>query len=936
MKRIIFLAALLISMSAASQPIQDDPAFRIGRLSNGLTYYLYHNESPASCADFYIAHNVGALQEEDSQNGLAHFLEHMAFNGTKHYPDKGLLEFLAKDGVRFGYNVNAYTSRTETVYNISAVPLVRESFVDSVLMVLHDWSCDISCEQDALDAERGVISEEWRLRDEPRSRMSRRQTELVYKGGKHPERTVLGTLEVINGFKREDILDFYHKWYRPDLQAIIIVGDFDVDAMEARVKAKFSDISMPVNPEPKPQSYMPPAQDGPLYADMTDPAIRYQALKLIYKQPYPSRDQRATEQYWRDRYCRLIINSILSDRMREDTKPKDCAVQSCVAVTNPESSDFYTTLLTLTPRRKTELDKVLEFAVSHVNRLLRYGISREEFEMARFSVSQRLRLETEVDPDAQKTSDIVKVCVENFLRGMPCVTPSRLTEVQRAVMAAISYEEASSYIAKMFRDSEVIYSNCISESEKDLAPSELRMREIVESTFSKDPGEKYLEYPDMDMSLECAPGRIVSSKAVKGRDFELLTLSNGVKVYYRRLKPVKNSVHTAMEMYFDGGYSLLPQDRIAASKYALSYAKRYAGVRGAQSQTLRSYPELAGISSLISFGSKESAMRLSAPRNKSEEMFKLAYLQVMEPYFGTVEAYETERARVLKDFGKERKSRDVYKEDIEDFVNGANPWAVRVDSAAVQTADFAFMEEVYKRSFGSVSGLCVFIASDEDEAQIKALVEKYIASLESVHPVRKAPAHPVVQSYKGNAEFYRTAAAVSAPLADIDCRFSAKISHTTRNLLALDVLDYIMSARYLALIREERGGAYHVDFSTMVYADPKRPVESYVDFQTRPELRDQLVKDVDTELARMAKDGPGAEEMELALKYFVKHHAEVEARNANSVGARLSEMTDCVKHGIDFGYDYTAAISEVSPSLVRKLAARLYHSDRLTAVYSEE
>ena len=261
MKRIVLvLAAVATAFAAFAQTIPAGPEFRTGRLGNGMTYYVCHNENPAGCAEFYIAHNVGALQEEDSQNGLAHFLEHMAFNGSKHYEGNSLLKFLAKEGVRFGYNVNAYTTRRETVYNISVVPLVRESFVDSVLLILHDWSCDISCEPKALDDERGVISEEFRLRDEPRARVALLQNNVVYKGGKQAERSVIGTLDVINGFKREEILDFYHKWYRPDLQAIIVVGDFDVDWMEAKIRKQFADIPMPAN-APQKENYFPPHLD---------------------------------------------------------------------------------------------------------------------------------------------------------------------------------------------------------------------------------------------------------------------------------------------------------------------------------------------------------------------------------------------------------------------------------------------------------------------------------------------------------------------------------------------------------------------------------------------------------------------------------------------------------------------------------------------------
>ena len=346
MKQILsLLAALSLLPCAMAQPIPADPDFRTGRLENGLTYYLFHNELPAGCADFYIAHNVGALQEEDNQDGLAHFLEHMAFNGTRHYPGKGIMEFLARDGVRFGYNVNAYTSRYETVYNISSVPLVRESFVDSVLLILHDWSCDISCEQQALDDERGVISEEWRQRDDSRTRVSNLQNALIYKGSRQADRTVIGSLDVINGFKREEILDFYHKWYRPDLQAIIIVGDFDVDAMEARVRAGFADIPRAVNPAPK--GRFPAAKlDGPLFEDKTDSRLKFNALKLIYKQPYPEEAVRSTEECIRDAFCRNIVSWIVSERLRRLTQQPSCPARSAVLVTNEYAPDYYISLFT--------------------------------------------------------------------------------------------------------------------------------------------------------------------------------------------------------------------------------------------------------------------------------------------------------------------------------------------------------------------------------------------------------------------------------------------------------------------------------------------------------------------------------------------------------------------------------------------------------------
>ena len=313
------MAAFSFCVGVSAQAIQSDPELLKGRLDNGMTYYIRHSGNPAGCADFYIVHGVGALQEEDNQNGLAHFLEHMAFNGTKHYPDKGLIEFLSREGVRFGTNINAYTTNTETVYHLDGVPLVRESFVDSVLLILHDWSCDISCEQQALDDERGVISEEWRRRDIPRNRMFEKQANIIYEGSKHTQRSVIGTLEVINGFTRDEILDFYHSWYRPDQQAVIVVGDFDSAQMESRVKAAFSDIEMPQNAPAKTPVAIP-AYPGPHVTNIIDPGIDYVAFKAFYRQPYPAVEMRCDEAFYKDLYTRYIASAILLSRLEAVVK----------------------------------------------------------------------------------------------------------------------------------------------------------------------------------------------------------------------------------------------------------------------------------------------------------------------------------------------------------------------------------------------------------------------------------------------------------------------------------------------------------------------------------------------------------------------------------------------------------------------------------------
>jgi len=937
MKRFfLFVSLLAATVSAGAQVIENDPDFRIGKLANGMTYYLYHNENPAGCADFYIAHNVGALQEEDNQNGLAHFLEHMAFNGTRHYPDKELLNFLAKEGVRFGYNVNAYTSRTETVYNIDKVPLVRESFVDSVLMILHDWSCDILCEQEALDAERGVISEEWRLSDDQRWRMSQKQTGLVYKGGKHPKRTVLGTLDIINGFRREEILDFYDKWYRPDMQAIIVVGDFDVDAMESKVKGMFSDITMPDNPPQKAASYLPPRRDGILIENMTDPAVKFQVVKVMYKQQYPSKAQVKEESYIKDNFYRNIVTSVLSDRLRDRQKEKNSPVQSSVLVTSELKPDYYLSLFTISPKKNNDYLSALDFTLTEVRRLVEFGISEEEFDVAKFNLENRNHINQEVQ-SVEKTNDkYVKICIENFLRNKPCITPEKYREIQKKVFSELSFDEVKAYPARMFVESEEIISNCMNEKEVDKAPSNEQILATVETVNTKSVTPLYLKYPKMDLKVDAAPGKIISRKALTKEGVEKLTLSNGATVFVRYCDTVKNNIHLSMSCRFSGGYNRLDQEKIAASEFAISYLRRFSGYRNIGRLNFKNYPAIADINSFVSAKENSSSLAFATSAKKMEDAFRCLHLQIMDPYFSTERDLKKFSAEKLKNLGQPLTSRTKFDIDNEVAEFGPHPWLVEVDSAAVNAVDMAFVKDVFTRLYGDVKSMTLYVCTDASREQIEDYICKYVASINRDYPYALAKIKPIRPTFKGIKEFTRTEKPVNAPLCKISYNFSTTIKKNTFNRVTVEIFDYLMSARYLDLIREKRGGAYHAGLATTVGGNPKTPIIASVDFQTRPQLREILLNDVKEEMGRMSENGPSGQEMDVAKKYFSKAHAERRKLVDNSTGHMLDELEDLVENGKDYGYDYNEVLSSIKASDIQKLAGKLLNGNIYVSVYSEE
>ena len=281
------VAALLmvfaVNLSAQQmQPLPLDPKIRYGKLENGLSYYIRHNEEPKQRAEFHIAQNVGAILEKDEQNGLAHFLEHMAFNGTKNFPDKGIINYFEKQGVKFGYDINAYTSLDETVYRLSNVPSARQGLLDSALLVLHDWSGFITLKEEEIDNERGVIREEWRTGNNASRRMFRKSNELRYPGSQYSKRDVIGDTAVINNFSYDALRAYYKKWYRPDQQAIVIVGDVDVDLMENKIKEMFADIPKKENFGERPV-YEIENNKEPIVALVTDPEASQTQIRIDFK-----------------------------------------------------------------------------------------------------------------------------------------------------------------------------------------------------------------------------------------------------------------------------------------------------------------------------------------------------------------------------------------------------------------------------------------------------------------------------------------------------------------------------------------------------------------------------------------------------------------------------------------------------------------------------
>lgn len=931
---LIACATMGIVSAGAQQKIQNDPEIKVGKLENGMTYYLRENSNPKGCADFYIAHNVGALQEEDNQNGLAHFLEHMAFNGTKHYPDKSLLEFLSKDGVRFGYNVNAYTSRFETVYNLSDIPLERESFVDSVMLILHDWSCNISCEQEDLDAERGVISEEWRRRDEVRSRMAMAQTNLIYNGAKHTERSVLGTLEIINGFKRQEILDFYEKWYRPDLQAIIIVGDFDIDDMEARVKRIFSTVPVGENIVPK-EEYPVPAIEEPLFENIVDPDIKFQALKVIHRLPFPNKEERQNEGFWKQYFTKNVINSMIATRLKEVAQKPDSPVNSAVVVTNTVSDDFYTTLFTFTPKGEDKLEDALALYTREIKRMTDFGFSKDEFEVAKANIRKRNRLDNEISRESIENEQIVNICLENFLRDFPMVLPDAMLEIQKNSLGNLSYEEVMAYVPFMLRDCEKIYTYNIGTDKAGLLPTTERMKEIIAETEKEVLKPEFVKFAKVDLVKDVEGGKIEKTKKIKGMDGEIWTLGNGAQVYWMPVDKVKSGTHLIVDAVYEGGYNAWDQTQIAKGKAAVSYIGRELGFGKSTGTDVNNSPECGSVRASVRFEKSTSEINISCGKDQAETAFAMLYNYVTRPNFNSEKTLDKFRKNNLKSLGREMSSAIKFSREKTASKYGSHPWIEYVDSTSLETLDMDFLKDIYNRCFGNPADMKLFICTDLDKEEILPLIEKYVASLEKTSDSEKAKVEQMLPTYKGEVKLDKTYPLLSAPKVDVDYKFLVKAKDDAKNNAAFEILDYIMSQRCVAQIREARGGTYHVRFYTESYYN-KGMRESSITFQTRPEMTGILIQDGQDLIDNLCSEGPTKEEMDNAVKYLVKAQAEREQRFAENLSRKSSVRRNFILHGVPFDYDYSKTVHGISAKDIQKLAKKVNNGNRLVAIYREQ
>ena len=538
-----------------------DPAVRKGVLPNGLTYYIRHNEWPEKRAYFYIAQNVGSMQEEESQRGLAHFLEHMCFNGTTHFPDNKLKTYLESIGVKFGENLNAYTSFDETVYNIDNVKTDNEASLDSCLLILHDWSHDLLLDGTEIDKERGVINEEWRMRRSAMQRLYEAALPEIYPGSKYADRMPIGTMDVVMNFPHDTLRAYYKKWYRPDLQAIVVVGDVDVDKMEAKIKNVFSDIAAPASDAAVREYYPVPDNKEPIVSIHTDKEQTRNQLMLFWKHDAFPRELNNTAAYVLKQYINNAVSSMFSTRISEIVRSENPPFLGAQL----GDEEFFVArtkdaLAGYTVFKDNGHKEALAALYREVLRAVRYGFTVSEFE--RFKQEYLSRLEdTYSKKDKVYSSNYVDECVRNYLENVSM--PGIEIEYQllkNQIVPMVTLEMVNQSLQESFTQNFENFVVVMFAPQKDdiVLPTKDELLDILRAVEAEDIEAYKEEVSDEPLVTDKLKGSKVKSIKDDAYDAKLVTLKNGIKIHVKKTDFTPNSINMYATSW--GGTSLYSND----------------------------------------------------------------------------------------------------------------------------------------------------------------------------------------------------------------------------------------------------------------------------------------------------------------------------------------------------------------------------------------
>lgn len=784
-------------------PIPIDKNVRIGKLDNGLTYYIRHNEYPKNQINFHIAQKVGSIQEDDNQRGLAHFLEHMCFNGTKNFPEKKIITWLESIGVKFGHNLNAHTSVDRTVYDITNVPATRESVTDSCLLILHDWADGLTLSSEEIDKERGVIHEEWRSQTNAFVRIIDKEGDAFYPNCKYGKRMPIGTMEVIDNFPHQLLRDYYEKWYRPDLQGIIVVGDIDVDKMEQKIKNTFSSIQMPANPA-KFEYVQVSDNDAPILVVRKDKEMPYTMAWTMFKYDVVPREKKGVEGYLITSYLEQMVGTMLNKRFTEISLNPNSPFGNCAAFMEAYLISNTKEALNLQAMANDKgVVTALKAALIEAKRVKDFGFTVTEYDRARTELISQW--EQAFNNRAKENNNTYAAAyIANFIDNEPISGTEYMFEKMKQFSEGLTVEMVNEYAKSLITDKNMVILATCPDKEGMTLPSKEELQKVIDEVKIT-PLEAYKDNVVSEplMSQLPASGKIVSTTENKELGYTELILSNGAKVLLKPTQLKDNEI--VMKAVSKGGASLYP-----ASDYPS--VAMISSVWEANGLGKFNYVDLkkvllgkqVSVSAFVS--DYAEGLQGNSTIKDLETMMQLIYMNFTEPRHDKTGFESIKQLMVSQLQNMSQDPQYVFQDSVQQAVYAHHPKAMIMGMPMLERMDYDRMVQIYKERFANAADFTFIFCGNFEMEPMSQLVAQYIASLPA-NGEKEEPVDNGKNIVKGvlSKEFVHETESNQAMMAMI---WSGKMPYTLENRLKISIVGQLMSNELLNRVREDEGAAY--------------------------------------------------------------------------------------------------------------------------------
>lgn len=931
MKKLMMLAVAAFAAAGAmaqmNQPIPADPELRTGKLENGMTYYIRHNDKPKGQADFYILHDVGAIQENDSQQGLAHFLEHMAFNGTKNLPGKQLTEYLETVGVKFGANLNAGTSWDQTIYNISDVPTSREGIIDSALLILHDWSHFIALEPKEIDSERGVIMEELRTRDGASWRSTMKLLQALGKGTKYEHRNLIGYLDGLKNFQHKELEDFYAQWYRPDYQAVVVVGDIDVDAVESKIKALMADIPAPAADASHKETIVVPDNEEPIVSIFTDPEMQGTKVQLFIKRPALPKQMGNTIVAEANNVIEAYMTTMENARLQEIAMQPDAPFLGAGMGTGDVIGIIPTLNATVfvAMTQDGKLARGFEALYTELEKVRRYGFTQGEFERAQENLMRQAE-RTYANRNDRRNGEFVQSYLNNYSKNSPIPDAETEWQLDSMLIKMLNVDAVNAFAVQTITPANQVIIVNAPEKEGLTTPTAEELLAIRDKVAA---GE-VTAYEDNVVKEPLIPeGTVLKGSPVKktAEDAKLgtteWTLANGAKVVVKHTDFKADEVR--MSAVAKGGLSVLSDGEFYMGEM-MPAVNSMSGVGKFSATELKK--QLSGKSASVqpAVENYSSAIKGVCSPKDIETMLQLLYLNFTQPRFDRADydnlikmvRSQLENARTNPDF--------LMQEKVIDVTYGDNPRRQMISNEIVDKFDFEQLPAIYAKLYPGANGFVFTFVGNIDPETLKPLVEKYIGSI----PAAKKPLNYIddkVAPVKGEVTEEFTAP-MQQPKVSVLYYYSGKMPYTFKDRMALSFLAQALNSRYLISIREEKGGTYGVRVKGSTEYIPHQTYDMTISFDTNEEMADELCEIVLKEIQEIAENGPKTEDIEKNREFMLKNwknSLELNQGWMNYIQAKYGS-------GLNYVGEYEQAVRDLTNADVQALAKKILADGNLVKV----